>query len=126
MKIVIAPDSFKESLSAIEVCDAIERGFKKTFPKVTYIKTPVADGGEGSLDAIRQNLTSAQNISIKVKAHLGNIITANYLINDDTAIIELAQCCGLNLYPQNQRDPLSANTYGFGQIIKERGLENLF
>ncbi|API86512.1 glycerate kinase [Francisella uliginis] len=119
MKIVIAPDSFKESLSAIKVCDAIERGFKKTFPKATYIKTPVADGGEGSLDAIRQNLSLAQNISIKVKAHLGNIITANYLINKDTAIIELAQCCGLNLYPQNQRDPLSANTYGFGQIIKD-------
>jgi glycerate kinase len=119
MKIVIAPDSFKESLSAIEVCNAIERGFKKVFPSAEYIKIPVADGGEGSLDAISQSLTLAEKVNIKVKAPLGNIISANYLINNDTAIIELAQCCGLSLYPKCQRNPLKANTYGFGQIIKD-------
>ncbi|MED7789532.1 glycerate kinase [Francisella sp. 19X1-34] len=119
MKIVIAPDSFKESLSAIEVCNAIEKGFKKILPTAQYIKVPVADGGEGSLDAISQNLTSAEKIRVKVKAHLGNIISANYLINKDTAIIELAQCCGLNLYPKSKRDPLKSNTYGFGQIITD-------
>lgn len=117
MKIVIAPDSFKESLSAIEVCNAIENGFKKVFPNAGYIKVPVADGGEGSLEVIENNLTTAQNISVKVKSHLGNEIVAKYLVNNDTAIIELAQCCGLNLYPKNQRTPLIANTYGFGELI---------
>ncbi|WP_150467685.1 glycerate kinase [Francisella sp. SYW-9] len=119
MKIIIAPDSFKESLSANEVCNAIEKGFKKVIPTAQYIKIPVADGGEGSLDAISKNLISSERVNIKVKAHLGNIILANYLISKDTAIIELAQCCGLNLYAKNQRNPLKANTYGFGQIIKD-------
>ncbi|AJI45169.1 glycerate kinase [Francisella tularensis subsp. novicida] len=117
MKILIAPDSFKESLSALQVCDCIESGFKKVFPNAEYIKVPVADGGEGSLEVIAKNLPLAKRIITQVKAPLGNIIQASYLINNDTAIIELAQSCGLNLYPRQLRDPLKANTYGFGQMI---------
>lgn len=60
MKILIAPDSFKESLSALQVCDCIESGFKKVFPNAEYIKVPVADGGEGSLEVIAKNFTSSK------------------------------------------------------------------
>ncbi|OIN84683.1 glycerate kinase [Francisella sp. TX07-6608] len=117
MKILIAPDSFKESLLALQVCDCIESGFKKVFPNAEYIKVPVADGGEGSLEVIAKNLPLAKRIVTQVKAPLGNFIQASYLINNNTAIIELAQSCGLNLYPRQLRDPLKANTYGFGQMI---------
>ncbi|MDE4942564.1 glycerate kinase, partial [Francisella tularensis subsp. holarctica] len=77
-----------------------------------YIKVPVADGGEGSLEVIAKKLPLAKRIVTQVKAPLGNIIQARYLINN-TAIIELAQSCGLNLYPRQLRDPLKAHTYGF-------------
>lgn len=89
----------------------------KVFPNAEYIKVPVADGEEGSLEVIAKNLPLAKRIVTQVKAPLGNIIQASYLINNNIAIIELAQSCGLNLYPRQLRDPLKANTYGFGQMI---------
>ncbi len=106
MKIIIAPDSFKESISATDASNAIEKGLKKILPKVEYIKIPVADGGEGSLDAIANSLTFAQNINIKIKAPLGNTLSARYLINQDLAIIELAQSFGINLYKKIKETPL--------------------
>ena len=119
MKIIIAPDSFKESISATDASNAIEKGLQKILPKAEYIKIPVADGGEGSLDAIAKSLAFAQNINIKIKAPLGNTLSARYLINQDLAIIELAQSCGINLYKKKQRNPLKASTFGFGQIITD-------
>ncbi|MDE4942903.1 glycerate kinase, partial [Francisella tularensis] len=74
-------------------------GFKIVFPNAEYIQVPVADGGEGSLEVIAKNFPLAKRIVTQVKAPLGNIIQAIYLINN-TAIIELAQSCGLNLYPR--------------------------
>ncbi|UEA16732.1 glycerate kinase [Pasteurella canis] len=119
MKIVIAPDSFKESLTSLEVASAIETGFKKVFPHAQYIKVPMADGGEGTvrslIDATQGNL-----ISTAVIAPLGNTVSATWGLsgNKDTAFIEMAASSGLHLVPLEQRNPLKTTSFGTGQLIK--------
>ncbi|GJJ80327.1 glycerate kinase [Pasteurella canis] len=119
MKIVIAPDSFKESLTSLEVASAIETGFKKVFPHAQYIKVPMADGGEGTvrslIDATQGNL-----ISTAVIAPLGNTVSATWGLsgNKDTAFIEMAASSGLHLVPFEQRNPLKTTSFGTGQLIK--------
>ncbi|AXA33655.1 glycerate kinase [Francisella adeliensis] len=125
MKFVIAPDTFKNSLDASQVCLAIEKGFKKVFKFAEYTKIPVADGGEGSIDAIANNLSNAKYIKTKVLSASGKTIDAEYLTVNNTAIIELAKCCGLNLTDTKQMKPLEASTFGFGQLIKH-ALDNGF
>lgn len=119
MKIVIAPDSFKESLTSLEVASAIETGFKKVFHHAQYIKVPMADGGEGTvrslIDATQGNL-----ISTAVIAPLGNTVSATWGLsgNKDTAFIEMAASSGLHLVPLEQRNPLKTTSFGTGQLIK--------
>ena len=120
MKIVIAPDSYKETLSAKDVATAIEKGFKKVFKNANFIKVPLADGGEGTVEA----LVDATNGSIKkvlVKDPLQRDIEAYYGILGDnkTAIIEMATSSGLELLKQDEKNPLETTTYGFGQLIKD-------
>ncbi len=119
MKIIIAPDSYKESLTAIEVAIAIEAGFKKKIPDAQYIKLPMADGGEGTVQA----LIDASNGLIKkctVTSPLGEPIQAFYgLLGDEkTAIIEMAAASGLHLVKPALRDPLLTTSYGTGELIK--------
>ncbi|MCL2520639.1 MAG: glycerate kinase [Spirochaetaceae bacterium] len=119
MKIVIAPDSFKESLTAEEACRAIEEGFKKIFSQATYAKVPMADGGEGTMEA----LVSARGGHIyeaETLDPLGKPIKAVYAILGDgqTAVIEMAKTSGLALVPREERNPLITTTYGTGQLIK--------
>ncbi|MCV9885661.1 glycerate kinase [Metabacillus halosaccharovorans] len=118
MKIVIAPDSFKESLSAMEAALAIERGFKMIFPNADYHKMPMADGGEGTV----QSLVDATNGSIKeriVTGPLGNPVKAFFGLMGDgkTAVIEMAAASGLHLVPFEQRNPLVTTTRGTGELI---------
>lgn len=118
MKIVIAPDSFKESLSAMEAALAIERGFKMIFPNADYHKMPMADGGEGTV----QSLVDATNGSIKeriVTGPLGNPVKAFFGLMGDgkTAVIEMAAASGLHLVPVEQRNPLVTTTRGTGELI---------
>lgn len=120
MKIVISPDSYKETLSAKDVANAIETGFKKVFIDANFIKVPLADGGEGTVEA----LVDATNGSIKkvlVKDPLQRDIEAYYGILGDskTAIIEMATSSGLELLKQDEKNPLETTTYGFGQLIKD-------
>lgn len=120
LKIIIAPDSFKECLSASEVAKAIAAGFQAIFPKANIIAIPMADGGEGTLQA----LIEADNGKYVTRTILGpNRLPLSskfgILSDETTAIIEMAQAAGLNLVPPDQRDPLYFDTYGVGELILE-------
>jgi len=119
MIFVLAPDSFKESLTALEACDAMESGIKKVCPNATCIKVPMADGGEGTM----RTLIAATGGTIfpqTVTGPLGNKITGEYGILGDgkTGIVELASASGLHLVPPEKRNPLLTTTYGTGELIK--------
>ena len=100
MKIVIAPDSFKESLSALEVADAIAEGWQKVIPDTECICIPMADGGEGTVQSLI-DATHGSWLSVDVTAPLGNTVRAEFGISGDgkTAIIEMAAASGLHLVP---------------------------
>ena len=103
MKIVIAPDSYKESLSALEVATAIEVGFREIFPSAEYVKLPVADGGEGSVDAFLEAL-GGEKVSVKAQDPYGREINSFYgILPDGTAVIEMAAAAGLPLVGENRR-----------------------
>ncbi|WP_439328495.1 glycerate kinase [Lonepinella sp. BR2357] len=118
MKIVIAPDSFKESLTALEVAAAIETGFKKVFPQAEYGKIPMADGGEGTVQSL-VDATQGERIHVEVTAPLGNKVTAFLGLSGDkqTAFIEMAAASGLHLVPMDKRNPLNTTSYGTGELI---------
>ncbi len=119
MKIVVAPDSFKGCLSAPEVCTALAEGIAAADSQIEVISVPLADGGEGTVDALVQ-ATGGKFISVEVEGPLGDSLTAVFGILGDgeTAVIEMAAASGLPLVPEEQRDPLRTTTYGTGQLIK--------
>jgi len=119
MKIVVAPDSFKGSLTAIEVSDAIEQGVREIFPEAEIVKIPMADGGDGTVQCL-VNATGGEILREKVTGPLGDEVLASYGILGDkkTAVIEMAEASGLTLVPENKRNPLITTTYGTGQLIK--------
>ena len=117
MKIVIAPDSFKGSLTARQAADAIERGVRRATPDVDIISIPMADGGEGTVRAL-VDATGGRLISAHVTGPLGEPVTATYGILGDgaTAVIEMAEAAGLHLVGTTP-DPLRATTRGVGELI---------
>jgi len=118
-KFVIAPDSFKESIEAFNVALAIEIGLKKIFPDAEYDIIPMADGGEGTIDAMVQ-ATAGRIISAKVADPLGRTIEAKFGILGDgtTAVIEMAAASGLPLLSVQERNPMKTTTFGTGQLIR--------
>ena len=118
MKIVIAPDSFKETLSASEVASAIESSFQNVFPDAEIIKIPVADGGEGTVDAMVRATNGSFEFS-EVEGPMGEIKKAKWgmLGNSKTAVIEIAEACGLHLVQANKRNPMAASSFGVGQLV---------
>jgi glycerate 2-kinase len=118
MKIILAPDSFKGSLSAPEICDAMEQGIRAVLPDVLVVKVPMADGGEGTVQALVSS-TGGRLLSKRVVGPLGESVDAQYGILGDsrTAVIEMAAASGLPLVPLDQRNPLKTTTYGTGQLI---------
>ncbi|MCL6270550.1 glycerate kinase [Sansalvadorimonas sp. 2012CJ34-2] len=120
MKIVIAPDSFKESLSASEVADCIQQGFQVHFPDAEYHLLPIADGGEGTLDALL-NATGGEKRTSEVEGPLGEMVKASWglIDNGKKAVIELAEASGLALVPPEKRNPELASTFGTGELIRE-------
>ncbi len=118
MKILIAPDKFKGSLTAQEACEAIERGLKSYDPSIKTVLMPLADGGEGSLDMVKRYVPVSEQ-SVLVKDPLGRSIQASYLISEatKTAYIEMSQASGLSLLTEAERNPLYTSTYGTGEII---------
>ncbi|WP_320153228.1 glycerate kinase [uncultured Tolumonas sp.] len=118
MKIVIAPDSYKESLSAMEVANAIEAGFREIYPNAEYVKMPVADGGEGTVDAMVA-ATGGHKISVSVTGPTGKPVMAELgLIHQHTAVIEMAAASGLERISVAERNPLITTTYGTGEMIR--------
>jgi glycerate 2-kinase len=118
MKIVIAPDSFKESLSALEVAEAIEKGFKQVLPDAEIVKVPMADGGEGTVQSL-VDATGGEIITKTVTGPLGEPVEAFFGIlgNKTTAVIEMAAASGIQLVSTEKRNPLLTTTRGTGELI---------
>ncbi|MFJ2974300.1 glycerate kinase [Kluyvera sp. NPDC087067] len=119
MKIVIAPDSYKESLSALDVACAIEAGFREIYPDAEYVKLPVADGGEGTVEAMVA-ATNGRVIPVEVTGPLGEPVAGFYGVSGDEqcAFIEMAAASGLELLSPAQRNPLKTTSWGTGELIR--------
>jgi len=120
MKIVIAPDSFKESLSALEAAREIEAGLREIFPHAEYVKVPVADGGEGTVEAMIA-ATQGRRVSLNATGPLGAPVTSFYGLTGGAApiaVIEMAAASGLELVAPHQRDPLVTTSRGTGDLIR--------
>ena len=129
MKIVIAPDSFKENLTSLEVASELETGLKRVWPDAVYVKVPMADGGEGTVQSL-VDATGGTIVMTEVTAPLGDRVQASYglLGGGRTAVIEMAEASGLPLVPKDKRNPLFATTYGTGELIADaiaRGVEEI-
>ena len=119
MRVVVAPDSYKGSVSAIGVAEALERGVRKIFPSAQVCKVPIADGGEGTVEALIAATDGKLEYS-QVQGPLGETLTAHWGILGDgqTAVIEMASASGLPLVPKEKRDPRITTTYGTGELIR--------
>lgn len=128
MKILIAPDKFKGSLSAKEVCMAIARGIRKIKPEANIAFHPMADGGDGSLQAISDHL-KVHPQKVITQDPLGRELEAGYLISGDKAFVEMASVSGLVLLEEKERNPLYTSTFGTGLLIKDailKGCKEIF
>lgn len=127
--IVLAPDSFKESMTAKEVCVAMERGIKKVNSNIQCIHVPMADGGEGTMQSLI-DATGGEVYSLEVVGPLGNKVKAEYGIlgNGEIGVLEMASASGIHLVSLEERNPLITTTYGTGELIKaclDRGVKKL-
>ena len=113
MRILIAPDSFKESLSAKEVALALKSGFSKALPDAEFDLVPIGDGGEGTLDALVENL-NLEKRRIRLPHAYTSDGSVTYASDGQTAIFEMAEICGLEQIPKGKRNPLSLTTQGVG------------
>lgn len=118
--ILLAPDSFKESMTAKEACEAMEKGIKKVNKDINCIQVPMADGGEGTMQSL-VDATGGKIYKLRVVGPLGNEVESEYGILGDkeTGIIEMASASGMALVPAEKRNPLVTTTYGTGQLIKD-------
>lgn len=117
MKIVIAPDSFKESLSAQQVAEAIKRGFQQSIADIECLLCPVGDGGEGTVDAIRHSLDLEEKW-FQVTGPFGQKEAMRYFQKGELALFEVADLVGLEKIPLEKRDPLKIQTCGIGELIR--------
>jgi len=126
MNILIAPDSFKGNLTALEVAENIESGIKKAFPAAEVNKIPMADGGEGTVQSL-VDATGGEKIYKKVTGPLGKKVEAYFglLGNGNTAVIEMALASGLPLISEDEADPCKTTTYGTGELIKAALKKNI-
>jgi glycerate kinase len=127
MKVIIAPDKFKGSLSAKEVCNAVEEGLKRFDASITTIKHPLADGGDGTLDILEQYLP-LKTVSVKVKNPIFESILSSYKTSNDTAFIEMSKVSGLELLNEKDRNCFYTSTFGTGELIAdaiENGFKNI-
>ena len=125
-KVVIVPDSFKGTLSATEVCNIVSACLKERYPGLEVIRIPVADGGEGTVEALLTAM-GGKKIYCTVKSPLGRDISAYYgVLPDGTAVIETAQASGITIEKEN--NALKSSTYGTGQLILDalnKGIKNI-
>ena len=117
MKVLIVMDSFKGSLSSFEVAVCVEKGIKKVYPDAEVKKIAVADGGEGTVDALVYSL-KGDLIHHEVTGPLGDRVLAKYgIVHENTAVIEMAEASGICLIDKDKRNPMIANTFGTGELI---------
>ncbi|KQA20764.1 glycerate kinase [Vibrio metoecus] len=119
MKVVIAPDSFKESLTAKQVCDAIQVGLARVWNDAKFVAIPVADGGEGTVQSL-VDATQGRIVDVNVMGPQGKRVDAFYgmLGDSQTAVIEMAAASGLHHVPMTQRDPKLTTSFGTGELIR--------
>lgn len=119
MKFVIAPDSFKGSLSAFEVANAMAAGMQRVFPTATYDLIPMADGGEGTVEALVR-ATKGRFLTTLVHNPWDELVPAQYGVLGDgqTAVIEMAAASGIQFITEQTANPLVTTTYGTGELIK--------
>ncbi|WP_346207766.1 glycerate kinase [Caldifermentibacillus hisashii] len=117
---VLAPDSFKESMTAKEVCKAMEIGIKRAIPDAECIHVPMADGGEGTVQSLI-DATGGTLVKKEVTGPLGTKVVAGYGILGDgkTAVIEMAAASGIHFVTKETKNPLITTTYGTGELIKD-------
>ena len=128
MKIVIAPDSFKESLPANQVAEAIKRGFKRVIPDAECLLLPVGDGGEGTVDAIKSSLGLKEK-TVQVTGPFGDEVQMPYFQKGQLALFEVANLVGLAKIPFEKRNPLEIQTKGIGQLILhliDQGIKDIY
>lgn len=128
MKILIAPDSFKESLTAEEVAEAIKRGFQQSIADVDCLLCPVGDGGEGTVDAIRHSLDLEEQW-FQVTGPFGQKEEMRYFQKSQLALFEVADLLGLGKIPLEKRDPLKIQTCGIGELIRHliaQGIKEIY
>ena len=128
MKVVVAIDSLKGSLSSIEAGLAAKEGILKARPDATVVVKPLADGGEGTVDALIEGM-NGERVDITVTGPMGTPVSCyyGYLKESNTAIMEMASAAGITLVPDNEKNPMLASTYGVGEMIlnaMERGCRN--
>ena len=116
MKIVIASDSYKGSNTSLKVAGLIEKGARKVFPEARYVKIPIADGGEGTVEALVSGL-GGEIVTVRVEDPLGRPVDAFYGVIDGKAVLEMAAASGLPLLKNNEKNPRKASTYGTGQVL---------
>ena len=129
MKIIISPDSFKGSVSAVDVAKSIEEAVLEVNKDAKTVIMPVADGGEGTIDAIA-SCVPAEIHELSVCGPMGEDATASYatIEQGEVAIIEMAQASGLPMVPVDEKNPMIATTYGTGELMKaalERGCRKM-
>lgn len=118
MKIVVAPDSFKGTMSAVEVANTICETGKKEYQNLEFVSLPVGDGGEGTMECLIAACNGKKN-SLMVEGPLGEQVEAHYgILPDQTVIFEMAEASGLNLLRPEQYNPMKTSTYGTGQLLQ--------
>ncbi|GFO68915.1 glycerate kinase [Geomonas limicola] len=119
MNIVIAPDSFKESLSAPDAAQVLAEGFREVFPEARFHLVPLADGGEGTAEALAA-ATGGRLVPARVRGPLGDPVEARFALLGDgsSAVVEMAAASGLTLVPPARRNPLETTSYGTGELIR--------
>lgn len=129
MRIVVAPDSFKGSMTAIEVADAVERGIRNVCEACNIVKIPLADGGEGTAEIVMKHL-GAERIEAEVTGPLGEPLVARYgIVDGEMAIIDVASVIGMRFVPEEMRNPLVTTTFGIGELLIDalnRGVRKFF
>jgi glycerate kinase len=119
LRIILAPNSFRDCLTASEVAEAMCKGVQRVVSDAELLRMPMADGGDATLETMERFLP-LRALTVKVSDPIGRPLRARYLLDDDgrTAIIEMAEASGLRLAPSGERDPWNATTYGTGELIR--------
>lgn len=123
LKVLAAVDSFKGSMTSVQAGMAVKKGLEKNYKNCEIEVVPVADGGEGTMDAIAYGKSNMKHHTVNVTGPLGQVVKASYISYDEAgekvALIEMAEAAGLPLVPESARNPMHTTTYGVGEMIKD-------